>query len=171
MQYTYQISPGEARLIEMFEPALDDMGYTLVRVKLGDIDNRKTLQIMLDRNDGEPVNIGDCETVSKALSLLLDVEDPIDGEYNLEVSSPGLDRPLTRPADFEEFKGHMAKVELYEAIEGSKRFKGTLVGNEEDVALLQVGETVVSIPHANIKKAKLDIDGFFSAANQNKKKQ
>lgn len=147
----------EARIANIVEPAIAGLGYRLVRVKLSAM-NGTTLQIMAERPDGS-MNVDDCEVVSRDLSPLLDVEDPIDREYHLEVSSPGIDRPLVRRSDFETWGGHLAKIELEQAIEGRKRFRGKLAGVEGDsvrVALEKADDgTVALVPLGAIAEAKL----------------
>lgn len=114
----------EARIARIVEPVANDLGFALVRVKVTP-ENGCTLQIMAEDAHGR-FTITDCETLSKDLSPVLDVEDPIDREYHLEVSSPGIDRPLVRQRDFERFLGHEAKVELADMINGRKRFRGDI---------------------------------------------
>ena len=149
----------EARIANIVEPAIAGLGYRLVRVKLSAM-NGTTLQIMAERPDGT-MSVDDCEVVSRDLSPLLDVEDPIDREYHLEVSSPGIDRPLVRRSDFEAWGGHVAKIELERMLEGRKRFRGKLAGVEGDavrVALDQPaadGTAFAMVPLAAIAEAKL----------------
>lgn len=147
----------EARIANIVEPAIAGLGYRLVRVKLSAM-NGTTLQIMAERPDGT-MNVDDCEIVSRDLSPLLDVEDPIDREYHLEVSSPGIDRPLVRRSDFETWGGHLAKIELEQAIDGRKRFRGKLAGVEGDsvrVALEKADDgTFAMVPLGAIGEAKL----------------
>jgi len=149
----------EARIARMVEPVVGDLGYRLVRVKLSAL-NGMTLQIMAERADGT-MSVDDCEILSRDLSPLLDVEDPIDREYHLEVSSPGIDRPLVRLSDFDRWSGHQAKVELVGPIDGRKRFKGKLAGREGDTVKLALdptsknGPQVVSLPIADIDEARL----------------
>jgi ribosome maturation factor RimP len=114
------------RVAGLIEPVLEDLGYRLVRVRMTGQDGR-ILQIMAERPDGSFL-IDDCEQVSRAISPLLDVEDPVAGSYMLEVSSPGIDRPLVRPADFERWAGHEAKIEMLSPIDGRRRFRGVLEG-------------------------------------------
>src|SRR5438093_12337778 len=115
-----------ARLAAISEPVLDGIGYRLVRVKIFGADGC-TVQIMAERPDGT-MTVEDCEAVSRALSPVLDVADPIDRAYRLEVSSPGMDRPLVRRSDFERHAGHLVKVEMAVAAHGRKRFRGTIAG-------------------------------------------
>jgi ribosome maturation factor RimP len=124
-----------ARVARIVEPALLDIGYRLVRVKISGLDGC-TVQIMAERPDGS-MNVDDCEAVSRALSPVLDATDPIDRAYRLEVSSPGMDRPLVRRSDFERFAGHQLKVELAAAIDGRRRFRGLLLGVEGEVARIR----------------------------------
>src|SRR5262245_64502851 len=120
----------EARIARIVEPVANDLGFSLVRIKVTQ-ENGCTLQIMAEDANGR-FAITDCERLSKDLSPVLDVEDPIDREYHLEVSSPGIDRPLVRARDFIHFIGHEAKVELADMIEGRKRFRGEIVAADDE---------------------------------------
>lgn len=111
------------------EPAIEDLGYRLVRVHVSGTDGR-TVQIMAERPDGS-MTIDDCEVLSKQLSPILDVADIVDGSYRLEISSPGIDRPLVRPSDFEDWAGYEVKIELKQPVDGRKRFRGIIEGFEE----------------------------------------
>jgi ribosome maturation factor RimP len=123
------VEPGlAARVGAVAEPVLQGMGYRLVRIKISG-EAGTTVQVMAERPDGS-MNIDDCEAVSRALSPVFDVADPIDRAYRLEISSPGIDRPLVRRSDFERHLGHVAKIEMAVAEHGRKRFRGTLVGLE-----------------------------------------
>src|SRR5947209_12511481 len=124
-----------ARVAAISEPVLDGIGYRLVRVKIFGADGC-TVQIMAERPDGT-MNIDDCEAVSRALSPVLDVADPIDRAYRLEISSPGIDRPLVRRSDFERHLGHVAKIEMAVAEHGRKRFRGALIAVEGDALRLR----------------------------------
>ena len=151
-------SGSAARVAELIEPALSHRGFRLVRVVLSGHEG-KTLQIMAERTDGT-MTIEDCEIISKEISPLLDVHDPIAGSYRLEVSSPGIDRPLVRPSDFEDWAGHEAKIEVKELIDGRKRFRGTLEGFEDgevriEVDLGEAGKNIIGIPMALIGDARL----------------
>jgi len=127
--------PGRAaRVAVLAEPVLAELGYRLVRVRVSGSAGC-TVQIMAERPDGA-MSIEDCEAASRALSPVLDVSDPIDGAYRLEISSPGIDRPLVRRSDFERYVGHLAQVEMLAPIEGRKRFRGELLGTEGDFARL-----------------------------------
>lgn len=124
----------EARIAAIVEPVANDLGYALVRVKVMP-ENGCTLQIMAEDANAR-FTIADCETLSKDLSPVLDVEDPIDREYRLEVSSPGIDRPLVRKRDFETYLGHEAKIELADMIEGRKRFRGTIAAVDDETVTI-----------------------------------
>jgi ribosome maturation factor RimP len=148
----------EARIAHIVEPVVTGLGYRLVRVKLSAM-NGATLQIMAERPDGT-MTVEDCERLSRDLSPALDVEDPIDRAYHLEISSPGIDRPLVRRTDFERWAGHVAKVELIHGLNGRKRFRGTLAGLDGDCARIEIaapldGETLISLPLGDIDEAKL----------------
>jgi ribosome maturation factor RimP len=140
----------------IIEPSLEAMGYRLVRIAfLGA--RRATLQIMAERLDDAPMTVDDCTEISRSVSALLDVADPIAGAYMLEVSSPGLDRPLTRPEDYDRFAGLEAKIELAQPLEGRKRFRGRLLGRAGDNVRLHGEGGEVALPLADIAKAKLVI--------------
>ena len=148
----------------IIEPSLEAMGYRLVRVAfLGA--RRATLQIMAERTDGAAMTVDDCTEISRSVSALLDVADPIAGAYMLEVSSPGIDRPLTRPEDYDRFTGFEAKIELGQPLDGRKRFRGRILGRTGEHVRLH-GETgEVRLPLADISKAKLVItDDLLAAA-------
>jgi ribosome maturation factor RimP len=130
------VEPGlAARVAAIAEPVIEGLGYRLVRVQVSP-QSGLTVQIMAERPDGS-MTVGDCEIVSRALSPVFDVADPIDRPHRLEVSSPGLDRPLVRRSDFDRHAGHVAKVEMARGIEGRKRFRGTLIGTEGDAVRLR----------------------------------
>ena len=143
-----------ARVAALIAPPLESLGYGLVRVQFVP-GGRATLQIMAERLDQQPMQIEHCTEISRAVSALLDVEDPLPGRYDLEVSSPGIDRPLTRPNDFERFAGFEAKLETGRPIAGRKRFRGRLLGLAEDAVRLKEGDAEHRLPLAEIVKAKL----------------
>ena len=148
-----------ARVAALATPVLTGLGYRLVRVRVSGTSGC-TVQIMAERADGTML-IDDCEAASRALSPVFDVEDPIDSEYRLEVSSPGIDRPLVRRSDFERHAGHEIKVEMAVAREGRKRFRGVLLGVEGEAARLrrkdaaEGEETDVLLPIADMAEARL----------------
>lgn len=155
-----------AEIEELLAPTLSAMGYDIVRILLAGNERQRRLQIMAERSDGSGMDLEDCAEVSRASEAILDVEDPIPGAYTLEVSSPGMDRPLTRLRDFERFAGEEAKVELERAIDGRRRFKGRLMGLDgEDVVMLVDGEEV-RLPFAQVEKAKLVLTEDMVAAAQ-----
>ncbi len=120
----------DARIATIVEPEIEGLGFRLVRVRLSGI-NGMTLQIMAEREDGT-MSVGDCEKVSRAIAPILDIEDPVDRAYHLEVSSPGIDRPLVRKSDFSNWAGHVAKLETRQMINGRKRYKGMIISVSGD---------------------------------------
>lgn len=145
------------KITQIVEPSLQAMGYVIVQVKLSDASKRKTLSIVAERSDGRGMSFDDCVEISRAVGALLEVEDPIPTAYNLEVSSPGTDRPLTRLDDFSRFRGEQAKIETLIPMDGRKRFRGTIEKVEGDTILLRMTDdnTEVRIAFANIRTAKL----------------
>ena len=143
----------DRRMAEIITPVIEDMGYELVRVRLMS-GKSTTLQIMADKPDGG-IEVDDCAQISQAIGAVLDVEDPILDEYTLEVSSPGIDRPLTRLKDFEMFEGYEVKIETGEMIDGRRRFKGELAGVEEDEVLINVEEGTIGLKFDWLSEAKL----------------
>lgn len=143
----------DRRLAEIVGPVIEDMGFELVRIRLQG-GNTPLLQIMADKPDGG-IEVDDCADISTAVSAVMDVEDPIVEAYTLEVSSPGIDRPLTRLKDFENFEGYEAKVETSELIDGRRRFKGTLAGVEEDEVLITISEGTIGLKFDWLSDAKL----------------
>ena len=142
------------RIAKLITPTLDSLGFELVRVQLSG-SQRPTLQVMAEPANGRVMSVEDCATVSRAISALLDVEDPISGTYSLEVSSPGIDRPLTRTKDYERFMGHEAKIETNAPIDGRKRFKGAIKAVDAKAVALDVESAEIRIPFAAIHKSKL----------------
>lgn len=160
-----EVGPAQ-RVAALVEPVLADLGFRLVRIKL----TGSTLQIMAERPDGT-FAIEDCEQVSRAISPLLDVEDPISSRYQLEVSSPGIDRHLVRPSDFEIWAGHEIKVEMAVPVAGRKRFRGELEGCHEGEVRLFIENPeggkeplLVGVPFADISEAKLVLTDQLIAA-------
>ena len=158
------IATDRATALEtLVTPTLDGLGYELVRVLVSG-SHQPTLQVMAERRDGSPMKVEDCEKISRALSAKLDVEDPIAGSYTLEVSSPGLDRPLIRPRDYVRFAGSVARVETREAQEGQRRFKGRIARADDSAVILAIADEgahsgaeprEIAIAFANIAKARL----------------
>lgn len=148
-----------ARVAAIVEPVVEDLGYRLVRVRITGT-NGCTVQIMAERPDGS-MSVSDCETVSRAVSPALDVDDPIDRAYHLEISSPGIDRPLVRPGDFVRWAGHEAKVEMAAPVDGRKRFRGVVEGVDGETALIRLPDApegvdpLARLPVADIGEARL----------------
>jgi ribosome maturation factor RimP len=142
-------------LEDRIAPTLDSMGFEVVRVGLSNAGGRRTLQVMADRKDGSLISIDECETISQALSAIFDVEEPVGGAYDLEVSSAGIDRPLTRLKDFAAYAGFEAKVETRLALNGRRRFKGVLKGLDGGNVVMNVDDAEVSLAFDNIAQAKL----------------
>ena len=147
----------DRRIAEIVGPVIEDLGFELVRVRLM-TGKESTLQIMAQRPDGT-IEVDDCGEISTAVSAVLDVEDPIVEAYTLEVSSPGIDRPLTRLKDFDQWAGYVAKIETTELIDGRRRFKGTLAGTEGDEVLItlddQAEEITIGLKFEWLSDAKL----------------
>lgn len=164
-----------ATLATLIEPVLDSLGFRLVRVSISGREG-KTVQIMAERPDGS-MNIEDCEAISRQLSPLLDANDVVAEAYRLEVSSPGIDRPLVRPSDFEDWAGYEAKIELNQLLDGRKRFRGRLDGFEGgevriEVDLDQIGKTTIGLPVGLILEARLVLtDDLIREALTRAKKQ
>ncbi|HVQ82810.1 MAG TPA: ribosome maturation factor RimP [Pseudolabrys sp.] len=154
------VEPGlPARVATIVEPVIEQLGYRLVRVRVSSAEGC-TVQVMAERPDGT-MSVEDCEAVSRALSPVLDVADPIERAYRLEISSPGIDRPLVRKSDFERYTGHVAKIETSMPIQGRKRFRGVLAGTEGETARIRRNdaaegeETEIMIPIEEMSDAKL----------------
>ena len=151
-------------LNELIEPICEKMGYDLVRLQLSGGAARKVLQIMAERKDRKAMTVDDCADLSRAISPVLDEKDPIEDNYTLEVSSPGIDRPLVKLDDFDRFKGFEAKVEALSLINGRKRFSGRLQGIDGSDVILLFEDDEVRIPFDQIAKAKLVLtDELLSA--------
>jgi ribosome maturation factor RimP len=152
--------PGlPARVAAVAEPVIEQLGYRLVRVKVSAAEGC-TVQIMAERPDGS-MTVEDCETISRALSPVLDMADPIDRAYRLEISSPGIDRPLVRKSDFDRFAGHLVKIEMEVPVNGRKRFRGEIAGTDGEAARIRRDdvaegeEAEVLLPIEEMSEAKL----------------
>jgi len=152
----------------IIEPSLSAMGYRVVRVAMI---GRATLQVMAEHDDDAPMTIDDCADISRTISALLDVADPIAGAYTLEVSSPGIDRPLVRPEDYDRFAGFEAKLELARPIDGRKRFRGRLLGRDGDRIRVVTDSGEVALPLADVARAKLVVSDDLLAAHQSRPAQ
>lgn len=167
MIYQSQI---EAFIYNLIAPPMENLGYDIARIRLLQSGGKKLLQIMMDKLDGEQINISDCEKASHYISTLLDVEDPIKFEYSLEVSSTGFDRPITREKDFVNAIGKFVKIAAKMPIDGQKRFSGKIASVADSNISLELKdvEKVVSIPFSNIFEATLD---YFAGIDSSNKKQ
>jgi ribosome maturation factor RimP len=144
------------RIEDIVAPTVVGMGYELVRVAMSR--GGGTLQIMIEPADGSPMDVEACAVLSRALSAVLDVEDPIPATYTLEVSSPGIDRPLTRAKDYARWAGHVARLETALPVEGRRRFKGTLLGLADDMVKLRLEDGLeVAVPLSAVTRAKLEM--------------
>ena len=161
------LTVAERRIAGIVRPIVEDLGYALVRLRIGG-GRSKRLQIMAERPGGG-MEIDDCADVSKAVSAVMDVEDPISDAYTLEVSSPGIDRPLTRLTDFSQWKGHLAKVELSEPVDGRRRFKGIIAGVNGTVVQIDADGFIAELDFALISNARLVLtDALLKSAGKPK---
>lgn len=143
----------DRRIAEIITPVVEDLGFEVVRVRL--MSGRdSTLQIMAQKPDGS-IEVDDCATISTAVSAVLDVEDPILDAYTLEVSSPGIDRPLTRLKDFDRWEGYVARIETQDLIDGQRRFKGVLAGTDGDDVLIEIAQGTIGLKFDWLSDAKL----------------
>ena len=143
----------DKKLAELLNPILDDLGFEMVRVRLSSGDP-STLQIMADRLDG-PIGVDELAEINTSVGTILDVEDPIPENYTLEISSPGIDRPLTRIKDFDSFQGFEAKIETTELIDGRRRFRGVLAGVNNDEVLINLEEGTIGLKFTWLSEARL----------------
>jgi ribosome maturation factor RimP len=152
------------RIAELVRPTIEALGYALVRVQVMGRD-RLRLQIMAERLDDQAMTVDDCAAISQGVSVILDVEDPIASTYTLEVSSPGIDRPLVTLADYMRFAGCEARIETVRPIGGRRRFRGRLLGAEGETVRLAVEDAAVDVPFADIQRGKLVLtDALLTAA-------
>lgn len=154
----------EARIAERIVPTLTDLGFELVRLAVLGRET-PTVQLMADRVDGSLISVEDCEQISHAVGAVLDVDDPIPGAWMLEVSSAGIDRPLTRPKDWDRFSGHLAKAELDLPIDGRRRFSGIVLGARGGCGLMRLDDGAeVALPLSEVRKARLVLTDALIAA-------
>ncbi len=144
-----------AAIARLIEPAVKELGFDLVRVAMIGGTSDPTLQVMAERPDTRQLTIDDCSELSRRLSDILDEADPIEGAYRLEVSSPGIDRPLTRPGDYADWAGHEARLKLHETHQGAKQLSGTIEGIANDVVTIATPKGVRELPFESIASAKL----------------
>lgn len=154
-----------SHIAQTIEPSLVAMGYRLVRVVITS-GRRATLQVMAERIDDQPMTVDDCAQISHSLSALLDVADPIAGAYMLEISSPGIDRPLVRAEDYDRFNGFEARIELARPIDGRKRFRGRLLGTSEGKVRLATESGETELPLDAVSRAKLVLSDDLIAASR-----
>lgn len=147
-------NPLEEKIIALIEPAANELGYALVRVRVSGL-KRKRLQIMAERLADGGMGIGDCQKLSRAISPVLEAHDPVKGVYDLEVSSPGIDRPLVRLEDFSRFVGHEAKIELAAGVDGQRRFRGVLAGVDGETVRLTHDTGEAHMRFSQIANARL----------------
>lgn len=140
-------------LWDLFEPVINAMGYELVEIEYQPNPKHGVLRLFIDKDSG--ILVEDCSAVSQQISAVIDVEDPVPGHFNLEVSSPGMDRPLRRAEDFERFTGDVVKIKTSMAFEGQRNFKGLLKGLEEDLVVVECEDKEVRLPITAIDKARL----------------
>lgn len=172
--FIHEPAGAEGRIAALIAPLMAELGFRLVRVRLSGL-NGLTLQIMAERFDGS-MTIEDCEFLSQNIAPLLDVENVIDRQYNLELSSPGMDRPLVRKSDFSAWRGHLAKIETQSPINGQKKFRGEIKAADENAVLFKHsakdgGETETEIPYAAIAEASLVLTDELIRAVLGKDKQ
>jgi ribosome maturation factor RimP len=153
-------------IAQMIEPSLAAMGYRLVRVVMTS-GRGATLQVMAERLDDMPITLAECAQISQSVSALLDVANPIAGSYSLEISSPGIDRPLVRAEDYDRFRGYEAKIELAKPLDGRRRFRGRLLGTSEGAIRLVTAAGETLLPLDAVARAKLVLtDDLIAAAGQ-----
>ena len=151
----------ENQVADLLNPTIKAMGYSLVRVRLAGSQN-KTMQVMAERVDGVNMTVEDCALISREVSSVLDVANPVAEAYTLEVSSPGIDRPLVCQADYDRFSGFNAKIEMVNTVNGRKRFKGQLLGTKNNFVRICLGEGIVELPFSDIRQAKLTLPDEMS---------
>lgn len=143
----------QTHLWELFEPVVNGMGFDLIEIEHVPNPKHGILRLYIDKEDG--VTIDDCSDVSEQISALLDVEEPIRGHFNLEISSPGMDRPLTRLKDFQRFAGSLVKLKTLKPMDGQRNFKGRILEANEDVLVIETDTEEISVPMNAIEKARL----------------
>jgi len=159
--------PGH--ITRLIQPTVESMGFDIVRVRISGRQRRR-LQVIAERQDGKAIMVDDCADISRAISALLDVEEPIHGSYILEVSSPGIDRPLVRREDYQRFTGYEARIETSCSIGNRRKFKGRLLGIEGDTVRIGVDGISVDLPYGDILRAKLMLtDDLLAAAKESQK--
>ncbi len=150
-----KLTPLEQKITDIITPAIEEQGLQLVCARLLSESHGQILRVMAEHPDTHNLGVDDCAKLSREISALLDVEDPIDSRYMLEISSPGIDRPLVRETDYEDFAGLEAKIEIDPPLEGQKRFRGRIQGIENGEILLDTDQGKVALPYISVHKAKL----------------
>jgi ribosome maturation factor RimP len=143
----------QTHLWELFEPVVSGMGYELIEIEHFPNPKHGVLRLYIDKEDG--VNVEDCSSVSRQISALIDVEDPVSGQFNLEISSPGLDRPLRRVKDFQRFTGSLVKIKTVVPMDGQRNFKGRLLKADEEVLVIETDTEEISMPMSAVDKARV----------------
>jgi ribosome maturation factor RimP len=143
----------QTHLWELFEPVVKGMGFDLIEIEHFPNPKHGVLRLYIDKEGG--VNVDDCSTVSRQISALIDVEDPVSGQYNLEISSPGVDRPLRRLVDFQRFAGSLVKLKTVMPLEGQRNFKGRLLEASEETVVIETDDEEISLPMTAIDKARI----------------
>ena len=151
-----------SRLTELLQPLVEDLGYEFVGLEHSSNPKNSLLRVYIDKADG--IDISDCSNVSREVAALLDVEDPISGHYNLEISSPGLDRPLFSIEQFDQFAGEEVKITIFAAVEGRRKFQGRILGCKGQFVRLDLGDAEIALDFGNIAKARLvpDYDSLMA---------
>jgi ribosome maturation factor RimP len=159
----------EKKILEIIEPVISEMGYEVVAVSIKGGSGNALLEILAQNPETRNLGVDECAKISREISAILDVEDPISGKYRLEVSSPGIDRPLTKKSDFVFYEGFEAKIEISPPLEsGQKRFRGILKGENENNILLETDQGEVALPYDSVHKAKLVLtDELIKAGKTN----
>ena len=153
---------------KLIEPTVGDLGFEIVRVRISG-KKQISMQVMVEQKDGQGMTVDGCATISRAISALLDVEDPVKDTYTLEVSSPGIDRPLVRMGDFDRFQGFRAMIETNRPFNGRRRFQGRLLGIEGESVRIMIDGQEMKLPHPDIHRAKLVLtDDLIAASEENK---
>jgi len=143
----------QTHLWELFEPVVNGMGFDLIEIEHFPNPKHGVLRLYIDKEGG--VNVDDCSTVSRQISALIDVEDPVSGQFNLEISSPGVDRPLRRLVDFQRFAGSLVKLKTVMPLEGQRNFKGRLLEASEETVVIETDDEEISLPMTAIDKARI----------------
>ena len=159
----------DSKLTQLVKSTVKGMGYTLVLSSFNS-ENKTILQVLIENRDGSGVTVADCQKVSRNLAAILDVEDIISSEYTLEVSSTGMDRPLTIIEDYDRFVGFLIKLETNELVGGRKKFRGSVIGRKDDIISLEMPEGKIEISFDNVRKSKLVVTDEMIRKSLNKHK-